>query len=155
MVHHTIAYPGQAGLFDNYSDDGVSAAIGVQHTMQWQILGRNGDLVTFLTVTVMMVVIADIGVQHTSGKSGGVLMTLFDSFCDARNIILRAMETLKSDMYSNNYIFLFRNSTVASFWSLKIHTRLTQRVTQFMAGWKICLKFFHLDCNAIFIIEES
>ena len=24
-----------------------------------------------------------------------------------------------------------------------------------MAGWKICLKFSHLDCNAIFIIEES
>ena len=51
--------------------------------------------------------------------------------------------------------FRFRNSILVSFWSLKIHTRLTQRVTQFTAEWKICLEFFHLDCNVIFIIEES
>ena len=50
--------------------------------------------------------------------------------------------------------FLFRNVLVP-LWSLKIHKRLTQRVTLLLAGWRIYLKFFHLDCKAIFIIEES
>ena len=43
----------------------------------------------------------------------------------------------------NNAAFLFRNVLVP-FWSLKIHKRLTQRVTLLLAGWRIYLKFFHL-----------
>ena len=54
-------------LFDSYSNDGVSAVIGVQHTSP----KSRGGLVTLFDSYYNDGVIAAFGVQHTSPKSGG------------------------------------------------------------------------------------
>ena len=56
-------------------------------------------------------------------------------------------------MYSNNAVFLFRNSTLVSFWSLKIHIRLTQRVTQFTAWWKVYLELKQVNSESLLSIS--
>ena len=62
-------------LFDSYSYDGVSAAIGVQHT-EVPNLGVACD-------AFWRVVSAGIWVIHTGAKSGGALVTLFGGYsCD-------------------------------------------------------------------------
>ena len=60
-------------LFNNYCDDFVSAAIGVQHTSP----KSEGELVTLFVGYSYDGFNAAIGVQHTGPDSGGELMTLF------------------------------------------------------------------------------
>ena len=56
-------------------------------------------------------------------------------------------------MYGNNAVFLFRNSTLVSFWSLKIHKRLTQCVTQLTLGWKVYLELKQVNSESLLSIS--
>ena len=64
-------------LFDGYYNDGVNAALGVQHTSP----KSGGGLMTLFDSNYDDGVNAVIGVQHTSPKSGGGLVSLFDVGC--------------------------------------------------------------------------
>ena len=63
-------------LFDSYSNECVSAVIGVQHTSPKSL----GGFVTFFDSYYDDGVIAAFGVQHTSPKSGVGLVMFFDGW---------------------------------------------------------------------------